>query len=413
MILTMSVTTLSVCAAPTDPTITVESVTSQAGETVSIKVSISNNPGIWGMDLSVSYDKSNLTLTNVANGTVFSSSEWTQGDLAGDKYILSYEASGFNDISTNGVLATLTFKISDTANSGDYSVTASYNTGDIINVSFDDISFVVVNGKITVSSIGCAHNNTTDVLAEPSTCQKQGNNAYTVCDDCGTVISGSDAKLPLADCDWVEVVDSKYLKSSATCVKKAVYYKSCSVCEQKGTTTFESGEVDSTKHNLVKVPAKPETHEKDGNILYYDCVDCDKYFTDENGTQEILLKDTVIAKGEHDYATTYKTNATHHWKECDCGSVKDKATHDFGEWAVTQEATQNKAGSKERICTVCQYKQTQRISALSGAIDIVITQKPNTSTGGSDNSYIVFVAVSILIVSVLGTVFAIKRKRVK
>ncbi len=39
-----------------------------------------------------------------------------------------------------------------------------------------------------------------------------------------------------------EVVDEKYLASSATCLAKAKYYKSCA-CGAKGTETFESGEI--------------------------------------------------------------------------------------------------------------------------------------------------------------------------
>lgn len=38
-----------------------------------------------------------------------------------------------------------------------------------------------------------------------------------------------------------EVADAKYLVSEATCIAKAVYYKSCA-CGEKGTETFEYGE---------------------------------------------------------------------------------------------------------------------------------------------------------------------------
>ena len=40
-----------------------------------------------------------------------------------------------------------------------------------------------------------------------------------------------------------ETVDAKYLKSAATCTAKAVYYKSCTFCGEKGTETFETGNV--------------------------------------------------------------------------------------------------------------------------------------------------------------------------
>lgn len=54
------------------------------------------------------------------------------------------------------------------------------------------------------------------------------------CDACGA--KTSDHELT------AEKVDDKYLKSAATCIAKAVYYKSCAICGEKGTDTFEIAE---------------------------------------------------------------------------------------------------------------------------------------------------------------------------
>ena len=94
----------------------------------------------------------------------------------------------------------------------------------------------------------CSHLNYSEVSAVESTCTKQGHAAYTICDDCGEVISGSDALLPLAEHQYVENVKPGYLKSAATCISPAVYYKSCSACGKKGTDTFEHGEVNYDNH---------------------------------------------------------------------------------------------------------------------------------------------------------------------
>ena len=72
----------------------------------------------------------------------------------------------------------------------------------------------------------------------------------------------------------------------ATCTNKAI-------CEYCGN---EYGEVDSSNHNLEKIPAKDATVTETGNTEYWHCKDCDKYFSDENGTNEITLDDTVIPK---------------------------------------------------------------------------------------------------------------------
>ena len=134
----------------------------------------------------------------------------------------------------------------------------------------------------------CAHTNTTEHPANASTCTNQGNDAYTTCDDCGDVISGSAEKLPLDptnhvdtttypaetgscvepghaeysfcnDCksiisgsdspvagphgNYVEKAEEKYLKTAADCDDAAVYYKSCELCgEAHATETFTYGD---------------------------------------------------------------------------------------------------------------------------------------------------------------------------
>ncbi len=139
--------------AESEPTVTIETIEAKAGEAVAVKVLIANNPGIWGMDLKISYDKTALTLESVENGDFFASSEWTKGNVENEVYTLSYAANAFEDIITSsGTLAILNFKVSDNAVPGDYNITASYNTGDIINIDFDEINFKVVDGKVSIKA---------------------------------------------------------------------------------------------------------------------------------------------------------------------------------------------------------------------------------------------------------------------
>lgn len=73
---------------------------------------------------------------------------------------------------------------------------------------------------------------------------------------------------------------------TATCTSKAV----CEYCDE------EYGELDSSNHNLENTPATDATVTETGNTEYWHCLDCGKYFADENGENEIELADTVIAK---------------------------------------------------------------------------------------------------------------------
>ena len=73
----------------------------------------------------------------------------------------------------------------------------------------------------------------------------------------------------------------------ATCKDKAV----CEVCGKA------YGELDPKNHTALKhIPAKAATEDAEGNIEYWYCGGCDKYYSDKDGTKEIKKADTVTAK---------------------------------------------------------------------------------------------------------------------
>lgn len=73
----------------------------------------------------------------------------------------------------------------------------------------------------------------------------------------------------------------------ATCRDKA----KCAVCGK----TY--GELDAKNHaDLKQIPAKAATWVAEGNIEYWYCEGCGRYFSDRDGTKEIRKADTVTAK---------------------------------------------------------------------------------------------------------------------
>ena len=73
----------------------------------------------------------------------------------------------------------------------------------------------------------------------------------------------------------------------ATCTEKAV----CEVCGKA------YGKPDSNNHtNLQHIPAKAATKTAEGNIEYWYCGGCDKYYSGKDGINEIKKADTVTAK---------------------------------------------------------------------------------------------------------------------
>ena len=73
----------------------------------------------------------------------------------------------------------------------------------------------------------------------------------------------------------------------ATCAEKAI----CEICGKA------YGELDPKNHaDLKYIPAKAATTDAEGNIEYWCCKGCGKYFADSACTKEITAKDTVTGK---------------------------------------------------------------------------------------------------------------------
>ena len=194
-----------------------------------------------------------------------------------------------------------------------------------------------------------AHTETENCHGGTATCTEKA-----ICEDCNAAYG------ELAAHDFTaETAEEQYLKSAATCTEKAVYYKSCAACglSSKGTdgeATFEAGkplghdygawtsnedgthtrvcahdaahtetenchggtadcthkavctvcggeygELDPKNHtNLKHFPATAATKTTEGNIEYWYCEGCGKYFSDKDATatQEITKAQTVTAK---------------------------------------------------------------------------------------------------------------------
>ena len=82
-------------------------------------------------------------------------------------------------------------------------------------------------------------------------------------------------------------VNDGHTGGTATCTEKAV----CEVCGKA------YGEPDPKNHtDLMHIPAKAATEDAEGNIEYWYCEGCGKYYSDKDGTKEIKKADTVTAK---------------------------------------------------------------------------------------------------------------------
>ncbi len=88
---------------------------------------------------------------------------------------------------------------------------------------------------------------------------------------------------------------------NATCTEKAI----CEVCGKA------YGELDPNNHaDLNHISAKAATEDTEGNIEYWYCGGCDKYYSDKDGINEIKKADTVTARIKGNFKSPRTGNAS-------------------------------------------------------------------------------------------------------
>ncbi len=108
-----------------------------------------------------------------------------------------------------------------------------------------------------------------------------------ICDHCGKVISNHEDANKDHVCDLCGKVITNHAGGKETCRDKAV----CEVCGKS------YGKLDPNNHTDLKhFPAKAATEDAEGNIEYWYCSGCNKYYRGKDGTKEIAKADTVTAK---------------------------------------------------------------------------------------------------------------------
>ena len=120
-----------------------------------------------------------------------------------------------------------------------------------------------------------------------------------VCSTCGAAYGGLGAH------SFTEKVAEQYLKSAATCTAKAVYYKSCTFCGEKGTETFETGNV--LDHDWDE-PSYTWTAVTDGYMCVASgkCKNCDADVSDiATVTYAVKKAPTCLNAGTGTYTATF------------------------------------------------------------------------------------------------------------
>ena len=241
---------------------------------------------------------------------------------------------------------TVTVKPDDATNRG---VTWESSDTSIATVSEDGTVTAISAGNATITataadgsgiSASCTltvtHGNMIQTPKKDATCTVDGTEEYWTCEICGKHYkdeSGTipttpeENKIPATGHSYGEPVwnwseDGKTCKVTFTCEKDENHKKTPEVtvtssektpgtCTEAGVTTYTAtvefngktytdtkdvADIPATGHKLTKTETKAPTSTDTGNIEYWYCEVCDKYFSDEKAEHEITLEDTIIAK---------------------------------------------------------------------------------------------------------------------
>lgn len=132
---------------PAQLALTVSRATAQPGQQVKLTLSLSGNPGLCGLNFTIDYDHTRLTLEDYdCLDSQLTASDWSLGLGEGEKALwLQSDATD-----AEGEILTLVFRVSDAAPLGDTTVTLTDITG--VDEKAKLLKPVCVSGGVTVSS---------------------------------------------------------------------------------------------------------------------------------------------------------------------------------------------------------------------------------------------------------------------
>lgn len=115
-----------------------------------------------------------------------------------------------------------------------------------------------------------------------------------------------------------------------------------------------------TDHKMEYHSEVEPTCTENGSISYYSCSICGRFFSDENGENELQEDELVWQAYGHDIENVdWKYNEDEHWKECSrCGEKVELSSHSF-QWIIDSDATYEEEGYRHQECTVCGFKKDE------------------------------------------------------
>ncbi len=145
-------TTVPTVGTPANAAVSVGSASGKAGDTVTVNVDLTQNPGVIAMQLNVGYDEKQLELVNVSNSGVLNGYN-SPSTYGGGSYTLNWE-DGLSSTNNNGTgtVATLTFKLKEDCDKAKVTVSGKGHNADVSTVSVSGASGTITNTNPTTTT---------------------------------------------------------------------------------------------------------------------------------------------------------------------------------------------------------------------------------------------------------------------
>ncbi len=317
----------------------------KTGETIEVALDLSGNPGILGAEMVFTYDQ-NLTLTKAVVGEVFEKASayedytWTApksmsrsvatdgtqtytGSISSPCTFLCDAMDLDLDYIKDGTVLTLTFQVSADAQPWDeYSIGLTlddaYEGAFTVSTSYDVLIIDYQPGDVNADGRINAQDATLirQYIVDGRTYDPDG---YAVeLNESAADVTG-DGIINTKDVTWIRqyIVDGRTYDPNGYGISFAAKKPACA-------------------HTMEATEATEATCETDGNIAYWYCTTCNKYFTDAEGTEETDQASITIPATGHDITVvaakdpTYTTVGWYEWSYCEnCGiEIVEKVIRD-------------------------------------------------------------------------------------
>lgn len=233
--------------AASTPKFALNGVDAYAGEEATVSFSCSGNPGITAWKVEFQYDHSALELIDYDAAGVFEGIVPSQ-TVSADPFVMSW-SNDIKDVTSNGKIAELKFKVKENAAVGKYPIKITYDEDNVYSVVLDDsgietnVHFDIQSGYINVKNKAQHEHKYELVSKKAATCTTNGEKVYkcTGCDETKTEV------IKATGHDYTTQV------IAPTCTKAGYTLHTCKNCGKE----IKDDYVDATGHQYVEKIVKP------------------------------------------------------------------------------------------------------------------------------------------------------------